>query len=43
MRGQAEATSKWSVLPPTSGRHVPWSWMSESEQESEILDYGLRD
>jgi hypothetical protein len=44
MRGQpGPAPTKWSVLPPTSGRQMPWSWMSEEAQEAEIMSFGVRE
>jgi hypothetical protein len=44
MHGQpGPEPTKRSVLPETSGRHVPWSWMSEEGQEAEIMGFALED
>jgi hypothetical protein len=40
MHGRAgPAPSKWSVLP--SQTRQPWDWLSESDQEGEIMRYAV--
>jgi hypothetical protein len=35
------APTKWSVLPPSTTRSMPWDWLSEPQQESEVLRYAM--
>jgi hypothetical protein len=41
MHGRAGPAQRMNHLPTHSRPTVPWGWMSESEQDSEILRYAL--
>jgi hypothetical protein len=43
MHGQpGPESAKWSVLPSTT-RSLPWDWMSEAEQQHEVVRYALEE
>jgi hypothetical protein len=44
MRGRAgPEPAKWSVLPSSTTRSLPWDWLGEEGQEAEIMGFALED
>jgi hypothetical protein len=42
MHGRAgPAPAKLSVLPPSSTRSMPWDWLGEEGQETEIMRFAM--
>jgi hypothetical protein len=43
MHGQPGPPVRMSVHPPSTTRHTPWDWLSEAQQQDEVMRYALED